>query len=100
MGIFLFAAVVACNSHQHLLLMPVSILQSTLVCPHCGNAETLTMPTDACVYFHECAACHVVIRPKAGDCCVFCSFGSQPCPPMQSGGGDGCGASSRSCDSR
>lgn len=43
------------------------------------------MPTDACVFFHECAACRSLLRPKAGDCCVFCSFGSVPCPPIQAG---------------
>jgi len=58
-------------------------LASTLTCPVCGRAETLAMPTDACVFFHECAGCHTLLRPKAGDCCVFCSFGSVPCPPIQ-----------------
>lgn len=48
------------------------------------------MPTDACVFFHACSACHVIIRPKAGDCCVFCSFGSEVCPPMQGGGASDC----------
>jgi hypothetical protein len=43
------------------------------------------MPTDACVFFHECAACHMLIRPNEGDCCVFCSFGTVACPPMQGG---------------
>lgn len=60
-------------------------LHSVLTCPHCGSAETLTMPTDACLFFHECSHCRVVLRPKAGDCCVFCSYGSIVCPPMQSG---------------
>ena len=44
------------------------------------------MPTDACVVFHKCGACGVLLRPKAGDCCVFCSYGSVPCPPIQMGG--------------
>ena len=25
----------------------------------------------------------VKLKPKAGDCCVFCSYGSVPCPPIQ-----------------
>lgn len=41
------------------------------------------MPEDACVFFHECSACHKVVRPKPGHCCVFCSFGSVVCPPVQ-----------------
>jgi len=60
------------------------ILQSTLTCPHCGHQSVETMPTDACIYFHECARCGVLLRPQAGDCCVFCSYGSVPCPPVQS----------------
>jgi hypothetical protein len=24
-----------------------------------------------------------VLRPKPGDCCVFCSYGSVKCPPQQ-----------------
>ncbi|WP_353253982.1 GDCCVxC domain-containing (seleno)protein [Salinisphaera sp. PC39] len=61
------------------------IAESTLTCPHCGHAERETMPVDACQYFYECAGCGELLRPKAGDCCVFCSYGSQPCPPVQQG---------------
>ena len=66
--------------------MPVDerpLLDSLLTCPHCGVVTTEVMPTDACVYMHECAGCRTLIRPKRGDCCVFCSYGSVRCPPMQ-----------------
>ncbi len=66
------------------------ILQSVLTCPECGHVKTEEMPTDACQWFYECAECHAVLRPKAGDCCVFCSFGSVPCPPTQIGGESSC----------
>ena len=46
------------------------------------------MPTDACQWFYDCKGCGVVLKPKPGDCCVFCSYGSMPCPPKQAG--DGC----------
>ncbi|MDP9091208.1 MAG: hypothetical protein M3O26_21035 [Pseudomonadota bacterium] len=62
------------------------ILDSMLTCPQCGATSVLKMPTDACIYFHECSRCHSLMRPKRGDCCVFCSYGSVKCPPMQSGG--------------
>jgi hypothetical protein len=58
---------------------------STLRCPHCGHLETLAMPTDACVYFHACSGCQVILKPRPGDCCVFCSYGTQPCPPRAAG---------------
>jgi hypothetical protein len=41
------------------------------------------MPTDACQYFYECKICGALLKPKEGDCCVFCSFGDTPCPPIQ-----------------
>ena len=59
------------------------VLESTLTCPHCGHAKTETMPVDACQYYYECASCQGLLKPKAGDCCVFCSYGSLPCPPVQ-----------------
>jgi len=58
-------------------------LQSELTCPNCSHRETATMPTDACQYFYERHGCGSLLRPKPGDCCVFCSFGSVPCPPKQ-----------------
>jgi hypothetical protein len=59
------------------------ITRSELMCPKCGHRSVETMPDDACIYFHECAGCGTLLRPKAGDCCVFCSYGSVPCPPIQ-----------------
>jgi hypothetical protein len=61
------------------------ILESTITCPHCGHAATEPMPRDACRFFYDCAACGVRLKPKPGDCCVFCSYGSVRCPPMQAG---------------
>ncbi|WP_082905598.1 GDCCVxC domain-containing (seleno)protein [Bradyrhizobium centrolobii] len=59
------------------------ILQSIITCPHCATATSETMPTDACRFFYECPGCGTKLRPKPGDCCVFCSYGSVPCPPIQ-----------------
>ena len=61
------------------------ILESVLTCPHCTFAARETMPADACQFFYECQACKTILRPNAGDCCVFCSFGSVKCPPVQAG---------------
>lgn len=57
--------------------------QSRLTCPDCGHQETETMPTDACQFFYDCKGCKNVLRPNKGDCCVYCSFGTVPCPPIQ-----------------
>lgn len=58
-------------------------LESRLTCPHCGHEQTETMPTSACQFFYQCTGCAVVLSPKEGDCCVFCSYGTVPCPPIQ-----------------
>jgi hypothetical protein len=50
-------------------------------CPGCGMESSETMPADGCVYFWICPGCAVVVTPKPGDCCVFCSYGSARCPP-------------------
>jgi hypothetical protein len=56
---------------------------STIICPECATAKTETMPTESCLFFYECGGCGRMLRPKPGDCCVFCSYGSVPCPPVQ-----------------
>jgi hypothetical protein len=62
---------------------PGPLTESVLTCPHCGAVTVETMPTDACLYFHECRSCHTLLRPRPGDCCVFCSYGTVRCPPVQ-----------------
>ncbi|MEK7771277.1 MAG: GDCCVxC domain-containing (seleno)protein [Pseudomonadota bacterium] len=59
------------------------VLKSIITCPQCGYVKEETMPTDACQWFYECTNCGMLLHPKTGDCCVFCSYGSVPCPPMQ-----------------
>lgn len=69
-------------------------LVSTLTCPNCSGVSVEMMPTDACQFFYDCRHCGEVLRPLKGDCCVFCSYGNVPCPPIQearaSGGESGC----------
>ncbi|WP_210542734.1 GDCCVxC domain-containing (seleno)protein [Rhodoferax sp. PAMC 29310] len=65
------------------------ILLSTLRCPECGFTKTETMPSDACQWFYKCDQCHTVLKPLPGDCCVFCSYGTHPCPPIQLQGANG-----------
>lgn len=67
------------------------VLVSILTCPRCGFAKPESMPTDACQFYYECTGCGALLKPMSGDCCVFCSFGSVKCPPMQA---------QRSCNAR
>jgi hypothetical protein len=59
------------------------ILSATIACPACGRRETEPMPVDACQVAYGCKGCGVLLRPKPGDCCVFCSYADAPCPPIQ-----------------
>ncbi|WP_455423650.1 GDCCVxC domain-containing (seleno)protein [Cyclobacterium xiamenense] len=57
--------------------------QTIIRCPVCGHQKAETMPTDACVYFYACNNCSNVVKPKPGDCCVYCSYATVKCPPVQ-----------------
>lgn len=59
------------------------ILETILTCPQCSARTIEKMPTDACVFFWDCPTCSAHLKPKPGDCCVFCSYGMVKCPPVQ-----------------
>ncbi|WP_092226799.1 GDCCVxC domain-containing (seleno)protein [Bradyrhizobium sp. Gha] len=61
-------------------------LESTLTCPECGHQAVEPMPENACQFYYDCKGCGKRLKPLAGDCCVFCSYGSTPCPPIQNVG--------------
>jgi hypothetical protein len=56
---------------------------SVITCPVCGYSKEEGMPLNACQYFYECKNCKTILNPKAGDCCVFCSYGTEKCPSVQ-----------------
>ena len=66
-----------------MIMDKTTVLQSVITCPNCGHQKEETMPTNACQYFYECENCKKELRPKTGDCCVYCSYGSVACPPIQ-----------------
>ncbi len=59
------------------------IIKSIITCPQCGHQKEELMPVDACQYFYKCEQCKTILKPKTGDCCVFCSYGNVYCPPVQ-----------------
>ena len=65
--------------------MNTMILESRLTCPECSYSKEEVMPTNACQWFYECESCKTLLRPIKGDCCVFCSYGTVACPPIQEG---------------
>ncbi|MDQ6788732.1 MAG: hypothetical protein M3033_18165 [Acidobacteriota bacterium] len=60
-------------------------MKSIIKCPECSHQKAEEMPTDACQFFYECENCRALLKPNKGDCCVFCSFGTEKCPPIQKG---------------
>ena len=75
----------AINSFNKIDAQNPVILTSVISCPVCGYQKDETMPLDACQFFYECESCHSILKPKSGDCCVFCSYGTAKCPPIQLG---------------
>ena len=71
------------NKGKNTSMNKEAVLQSTITCPECGHEKEEVMPTDACQYFYECAQCKIILKPTGKDCCVFCSFGTIACPPIQ-----------------
>jgi hypothetical protein len=78
LGIFQFRKSIPKKSSEQ-----EALLFSILTCPICGFTKEEKMPTNACQYFYECNNCKSMLKPKGTDCCVFCSYGTVPCPPMQ-----------------
>jgi hypothetical protein len=75
---------------SHIRTRPPMQLQSMLTCPQCRHQAIEHMLLDACQFFYVCKGCGEKLKPLAGDCCVFCSYGSVPCPPVQENGKSGC----------
>ena len=60
-------------------------LESIITCPECSHESKEKMPTTACQFFYECKNCKSLLKPKEGDCCVYCSYGTVKCPSIQEG---------------
>ena len=59
------------------------VLETTITCPECSRSETETMSAEARPSFYSCSGCGATLKPKSGDCCVYCSHSAVPCPSIQ-----------------
>lgn len=84
-GMLSYAGYTFWKKNQRAEMKQAIVLQSVITCPKCGFAKNETMPTDACQFFYQCENCETMLKPKSGDCCVFCSYGTVKCPPIQAG---------------
>jgi hypothetical protein len=58
-------------------------LEAVITCPLCGTQACEAMPENACQHFYRCTSCGETLRPLDDDCCVFCSYSDQACPPKR-----------------
>ncbi|WP_370629127.1 GDCCVxC domain-containing (seleno)protein [Polynucleobacter sp. 15G-AUS-farblos] len=54
-------------------------LSSKITCPHCNATEVLSIPKGSSQHLYRCMMCSAILKPKSGDCCIFCSFGDLDC---------------------
>ena len=69
------------------------VLSCTVICPHCGHRAQENMPVAGHLHSLTCKGCGLVLTPGPGACCVFCSYGTWPCPPVQREKSACCGGS-------
>lgn len=67
----------------HLMTSERLELWSVLRCPTCGYEEPLRMPMRGRVLRYACGQCDAEFAPEGTACCVFCGYGSVPCPRKQ-----------------
>ncbi len=68
--------------------------QSIITCPHCSFQQEESMPANVGICLWECPQCQTVVKSKPSDCCIFCAYGTVPCPPVQMNApGNCCGGS-------
>ena len=58
-------------------------ITAIITCPVCGTNTEAEIPKEACQFFWDCPACQTLLRPKPGDCCVFCSYADRRCPTAE-----------------
>lgn len=58
-------------------------LTTKLTCPECGASHEAVMPEHERLEVYTCPSCKAELKPRKGECCVFCSYGTVPCPAVQ-----------------
>ena len=59
------------------------IITAHLTCPKCQSVQPAIIPIDARQHFYKCQKYGEMLKPKEGDCCVFCSYADTKCPSKQ-----------------
>jgi hypothetical protein len=70
--------------------MPGEVILKTIIkCPVCKFQKEEMMKIGTHVAFYTCQECEARIKPRQNECCVFCSYGTVPCPAAQAGKSSG-----------
>ncbi len=72
----------SCCEKKEKDLKEISI-KSEITCPKCGHKEMEILPMEICQIKYTCKSCKIILYPKEGDCCVFCTYGDHKCPSKQ-----------------
>ena len=59
------------------------MLYSEISCPKCNYSKLEEMPINNCQIVYFCEKCNERMNPEKGDCCVYCTYGTVPCPTIQ-----------------
>lgn len=62
---------------------PGVVRESTLVCPRCNHGERMMMAENSSLVVHVCQSCGLEMHRLPGNCCLFCTWGTVPCPTAQ-----------------
>jgi hypothetical protein len=62
------------------------LIISTITCAGCGSTLRCKMPLHASRTHFECPHCKAVFKTGEEECCIYCSYGSVPCPSAQLNG--------------
>ena len=54
-----------------------------ITCPVCSKAVSETMSHESLKRVYHCPQCLTWLAPKHGDHCIYDSYGSVKCPPLQ-----------------
>jgi hypothetical protein len=61
--------------------------RSPTTCASRKQAEKEMVPVDKCWWFYNCEARGALLKPKAGDRRVYCSYATMPFPPAREANG-------------
>lgn len=57
--------------------------KTRITCRNCGATEDITMHSSLPERSFTCKKCTTVLLAHSDECCVYCSYGSVQCPPVQ-----------------